>query len=1225
MQTKAASKESSNSASRAFFSARASSPSFFNPMIQAKCAACENEVQRKEDPTLDAPDLAVQAKSEPSPAITTVQAQCGACAESGIKLQPKLTLGTPGDRFEQEADQTADVVMRSSGPVGAISAATPVLVQRDAAETCKFSDEKEKEEEDEETEDEESKETKVSPKQDMAAGAPPVDLEERIGAARGGGTSLHAGTRDFMESRFGYDFSDVRIHTGAHSEGMNRDIRSLAFTSGTDIFFASGQYRPEIDSGRHLLAHELTHVVQQSGPRAGNGIVREKADPGQVSRAPTGKAGEDGHAEKKKYYSTIVSGTQVHHELEKILRGVDSDELVTEAAIPGANRNHVKLNNIGVADLYKSTPNKTVAGIKGYRNVESLADLVGMNSPEVNDTRPLSVTSSPHLETPPNAKKGTPRNLVGNFPSEVQIGEIKPASIGKLSDGWAQLDNYTRGYQEFVARINTVSGGSTRATINVKRLKLKLPDEINFDKWDTQHTKDFKPAMAGTRRLWVAEVGDGNGIYLYEDLAAGLKGQPTEWHRDQWPQLLKIRSDLKNIKSTGTTKMGQGKAAPGVPVVQRTDNREQWEKGRKDFSVKFRGALKTNLKDYRDKVKFEKKLGKKGKNLPDSTKTAVKEYKSMMFWSGFGGKVLGRVRFMLGDAWDKGVEIFEKMKKKMHDLRGRVRAMSDSSVAFGWAKRLIKVLVAASKVAVAQFITESFNFFADCFQSAMDKIVEKFQEELLNTELGQKLCRVRKDFLATKEKLDREWGSAIGQLEELFAVIQDVKKWTDLATTLIDLIRVGVQVISCLTPPALGCLWGLVAQVGIGAALGIVVGTQWFNDNIVTPQVRKLVRAYAAPHYQSLINRVLGDNLKEFHCHIADKPFPSMDFTYDEVGIKAGTKEMEDLRATWEKENEGQMIADLQKIMVNKDGTPVTKENLQQIVKVIQEKKLNVGQIKTAVQQARDAGTSKIDPQTLTQQVEQGADAIKATADAQIAKKRNIDYPKATRSNLMLQKMHGWDPHVFYKQPTVKVDSEEFANAVYDIQESMNLKPDGILGNDTLIAFYDRNKLKKDLAYKQSTVAREKARQAAEEAARERARKELEAKGGGGASKGGAGKAKVLDASECKRKGSRWEPSLRPANTRIRISNPDMADFLKRKENGDFTLAFEPTHLTLDIHIDGEMEYRVVNVPLQGMMLTNLLVANADNYWVLYIFLTDGIELDTSKGKFAISQYSWSL
>ena len=90
MQTKAASKESSNSASRAFFSARASSPSFFNSMIQAKCTACENEdkVQRKEDPTLDAPDLAVQAKSEPSPAITTVQAQCGACAESGIKLQP---------------------------------------------------------------------------------------------------------------------------------------------------------------------------------------------------------------------------------------------------------------------------------------------------------------------------------------------------------------------------------------------------------------------------------------------------------------------------------------------------------------------------------------------------------------------------------------------------------------------------------------------------------------------------------------------------------------------------------------------------------------------------------------------------------------------------------------------------------------------------------------------------------------------------------------------------------------------------------------------------------------------------------------------------------------------------------------------------------------------------------------------------------------------------------
>jgi len=79
-----------------------------------------------------------------------------------------------------------------------------------------------------------------------------------------------------MESRFDQDFSRVRVHTGANSDQLNRDVRSLAFTSGSDIYFGSGQYRPDSDSGQHLLAHELTHVVQQ----------RHNPQPGLVSRAP---------------------------------------------------------------------------------------------------------------------------------------------------------------------------------------------------------------------------------------------------------------------------------------------------------------------------------------------------------------------------------------------------------------------------------------------------------------------------------------------------------------------------------------------------------------------------------------------------------------------------------------------------------------------------------------------------------------------------------------------------------------------------------------------------------------------------------------------------------------------------------------------------------------------------------------------------------------------------
>ena len=86
----------------------------------------------------------------------------------------------------------------------------------------------------------------------------------------GGGTALDRETRGFMESRLGADFSDVRVHTDAKASESARSVQAHAYTVGSDVVFQSGQYAPESDSGKRMLAHELTHVVQQrSGPVAG--------------------------------------------------------------------------------------------------------------------------------------------------------------------------------------------------------------------------------------------------------------------------------------------------------------------------------------------------------------------------------------------------------------------------------------------------------------------------------------------------------------------------------------------------------------------------------------------------------------------------------------------------------------------------------------------------------------------------------------------------------------------------------------------------------------------------------------------------------------------------------------------------------------------------------------------------------------------------------------------
>jgi len=91
------------------------------------------------------------------------------------------------------------------------------------------------------------------------------DVERSIDSARGGGHALDHSVRSQMEPAFGADFSSVRVHTDAHADGLNQTLSARAFATGQDIFFRQGQYDPGSSNGRELLAHELTHVVQQNG------------------------------------------------------------------------------------------------------------------------------------------------------------------------------------------------------------------------------------------------------------------------------------------------------------------------------------------------------------------------------------------------------------------------------------------------------------------------------------------------------------------------------------------------------------------------------------------------------------------------------------------------------------------------------------------------------------------------------------------------------------------------------------------------------------------------------------------------------------------------------------------------------------------------------------------------------------------------------------------------
>jgi len=100
------------------------------------------------------------------------------------------------------------------------------------------------------------------------------ELQKQIRTKRGGGQMLPESERTFFEPRFGHDFSRVRIHNDRQAAEAARGLKAQAFTVGRDVFFGPGQYRPGVETGRRLLAHELTHVVQQSNKIGNTAIQR---------------------------------------------------------------------------------------------------------------------------------------------------------------------------------------------------------------------------------------------------------------------------------------------------------------------------------------------------------------------------------------------------------------------------------------------------------------------------------------------------------------------------------------------------------------------------------------------------------------------------------------------------------------------------------------------------------------------------------------------------------------------------------------------------------------------------------------------------------------------------------------------------------------------------------------------------------------------------------------
>jgi hypothetical protein len=154
-------------------------------------------------------------------------------------LQAKLTIGASNDPLEQEADRVADQVL--AAPLNSAVSGAPPRIQRHTERSTGLAD------------------------------TTPASVDRVLASS---GRPLEPVLRQDMEQRFGYDFSRVRVHIGGEAEQSARDVRARAYTVGPNVVFGAGRFSPATHEGRRLIAHELTHVVQQSDTMHGLAVMR---------------------------------------------------------------------------------------------------------------------------------------------------------------------------------------------------------------------------------------------------------------------------------------------------------------------------------------------------------------------------------------------------------------------------------------------------------------------------------------------------------------------------------------------------------------------------------------------------------------------------------------------------------------------------------------------------------------------------------------------------------------------------------------------------------------------------------------------------------------------------------------------------------------------------------------------------------------------------------------
>ncbi len=1163
MQTHSSAQDSASHATQPFFASQVPpAASFFsNPaaaeFVQRKCDACDGERQLQpqleagpvDDPleiaadamadravrrqaagtdVADADALPLQAKSERS-----VQRECATC-ESDTSIQPRLEVGPVDDPLEVEADATADrVVRRQMAGNDGFGADAPSLqaksdhaVQRQCAscqserniqpqleigpvddplevEADAMADHVVRRQAADRNEDGSRNRQAWAKAESADSPASTGDgLESSLAHSSGAGAPLASPTRDRMEDAFGADFSAVRIHTGSASSAMNEEIGARAFTYGTDIHFNDGEYQPGTQSGAHLLAHELTHVVQQnSGVRRAPKRIQRKL----LVFGPT---------------TGIPSGTLIHNYgvLPQFVQAGLNPGVWTEPGIPGANKDVVGVGLKGEPDFYRDN------GANGVP--------IGINQRKVGGFQNMNVAAAAPKK--PLTPGGSVQDL-GNAPTDIELGDLKPGHSPEEQLGRLQIRNYAKGIENTANAVNSYQqqhGHPDRWSPVPKArpmVDLTVPDNLTRSssagtryskldvwEWTGKATRHSFTSLKGSLIVYRSSV---PGIWAYEWMPESVPdslGEDFDVQRlldrlnnDVRPRLEASQQVTPKLKASKSARRKQRavlrrKAKPHKKFDEKgwldayTPWRKDADKALGDTKSKNNEAVLEAVTEGKKRTGFDPKL-------PQAVKDRAKAFKQVRHWIKFG-RIYGWLRKTFDRVYVKLAGFAKWIKEK---VKGLVK--SSGSSGFGnWIKAAAMALFKVAKKLGAWAISMILDKLLDSLQEGVINILRQLAEAATPESVKSKIEEVE----ALKARYEEMLGEAEQSLEkklfgdklELFTQLAKYMEIANTVSTIVSVVKWGIRIIACASPPLLGCLWNL-AIAALEWAFSKLMETCWFGAKVMgwvrdsgiqaildfPTQVAQFIAGAA----NDLMKKVLPDDIGPL---FADIKIDHREFRINcdgggsgEEGESGGggggsgeepTEEQKALMDLAQEVGDEKMEAFLE--MAAKRAVDynvqLDAERIRQLGSLI--KSLTVDQMKAIAQKEMPKEGIPVSAEEFLKSI-----ATLKPEESKRKEERKIDYDKAQRSNRQYERSEiGWKPELFVKSGAAS-DSREFADAIYDIQKLLGLKPDGMAGARTTKLYYEANRLAKDGAYANAT---EQVRQAEQQIADEKERAELE-------------------------------------------------------------------------------------------------------------------------------------